>query len=119
MNNLPELSRVVLTKGISDGEVNLLSGAVGTIVLVYEGGTSYEVEFRQAPRNLVLTIDADDVLPVLDCDKCEPAISILRKYLALSSADGRLDRRELRRILGGLAGVPMDPDGVSALKAGK
>ena len=59
-----ELDRVVLTRKLP--ELGLDAGDLGTVVLVHQGGSGYEVEFvTLAGETLaVATLSADDVRPI-------------------------------------------------------
>jgi hypothetical protein len=61
---MKELDLVVLTRDLP-GE-NLRAGDIGTVVLVHQGGTGYEVEFSTLGGQTlaVVTLAADDVRPV-------------------------------------------------------
>lgn len=58
---IKELERVVLTKDL-DGE-HLVTGDIGTVVMVHGGGTGYEVEFMTLTGETlaVVTVEADTI----------------------------------------------------------
>lgn len=54
---IEELSRVVLCRDVVAEGGRLPAGAAGTVVGVYRGGATYEVEFTK-PFHAVATVDA-------------------------------------------------------------
>ena len=58
-----ELDRVVLTEDLP--EERLKAGDIGTVVLVHDGGTGYEVEFMtlEGDTIAVVTVEAKQVRP--------------------------------------------------------
>jgi len=61
---IPELERVVLTADLP--EYGLVTGDLGTVVLVHGGGAGYEVEFMTLSGETlaVVTLSRDQVRPV-------------------------------------------------------
>ena len=61
---IAELDRVVLTKSVA--KLGLEPGDVGTVVLVYERGKGFEVEFvtLYGETHAVTTLSDDDVRPI-------------------------------------------------------
>ena len=60
MQQFKELSSVILRRYVDDQGIFMPAGSRGVVMIAYEDGLAYEVEFT-TPKHAVLTIESDNL----------------------------------------------------------